>query len=74
MQQHTALIVLGVITALVPHAGFPGMWKTGIITVCGALTAGVAYMLRRAHVDANVSEPAIESVLPEPETKEDLSE
>ncbi len=54
MRKDTALIVLGIVTALVPFIGVPSSWKTVITVVFGLVTMLVALSLR--HYLTRVSE------------------
>lgn len=46
MSKETALITLGVFTALFPFSGFPGSWKTIIFVFFGGAVALLGFLLR----------------------------
>lgn len=46
MSKEMTVIALGVLVAVTPYLGLPGLWKTVILVLAGFLLAGVGFLLR----------------------------
>lgn len=68
MNYYTLLITLGIFVTLIPNLGFPGTWKTGMLSVLGICIALLAYFAKRAISLEDIEE--VSSVLPDPRASE----
>jgi len=46
MSKEMTVIALGVLVAVTPYLGVPGLWKTIILVLSGLALAGVGFLLR----------------------------
>jgi len=47
MKKDTAILILGLLIALMPFLGFPGAWENWFFICAGLLIALLGYLLRR---------------------------
>lgn len=53
MTKDVTIIVLGVLVALLPFSGFPGLWKTILFVILGLGIATLAFFMRKELIDYN---------------------